>query len=39
MNSIQWSDNLYLLMSIVVVGTIIAVVALKYFFNDYSDSI
>ena len=39
MNSIQWSDNLYLLIGIVVVGTIIAVVAVKHFFSDYSDSI
>jgi len=38
-NGIQWSDNLYVLVGIVVAGTIIAVAAMKLFFNDWSDSI
>lgn len=35
----QWTDNLYVLVGIVVFGTILAVGALKFFFKDYSDSI
>lgn len=35
----QWSDNLWIVAGLVVVGTVLAVVLLNWIFKDYSDSI